>query len=53
MLKRAQSIRATGLETFIDVLDLRPGDEWKAKIFAAIDESDLFRGHMVEERSRF
>jgi hypothetical protein len=42
MLKRAQGIRATGLETFIDVLNLRPGDKWNPKIFAAIDESDLF-----------
>ena len=42
MLKRAQRIRATGLETFIDVLTLRPGDMWNPKIFEAIDESDLF-----------
>jgi len=42
MLKRAQGLRATGLETFIDVLKLRPGDIWNPKIFAAIDESDLF-----------
>jgi hypothetical protein len=42
MLKRAQGLRATGLETFIDVLKLRPGDIWNPKIFRAIDESDLF-----------
>jgi hypothetical protein len=42
MLKRAQGLRATGLETFIDVMDLRPGDKWDPKIFAAIDKSDLF-----------
>jgi hypothetical protein len=42
MLKRAQALRATGLETFIDVLTLRPGDIWNPKIFEAIDESDLF-----------
>jgi hypothetical protein len=42
MLKRAQGLRATGLETFIDVLTLRPGDIWDPKIFEAIDESDLF-----------
>jgi TIR domain len=42
MLKRAQGIRATGLETFIDVLTLRPGDVWNPKIFEAIDECDLF-----------
>jgi hypothetical protein len=42
MLKRAQGIRATGLETFIDVMELRPGDIWNPKIFEAIDESDLF-----------
>jgi hypothetical protein len=42
MLKRAQGLRATGLETFIDVLDLRPGDVWDPKILGAIDQSDLF-----------
>src|SRR5271166_2305477 len=42
MLKRAQGLLATGLETFIDVLKLRPGDIWNPKILAAIDESDLF-----------
>jgi hypothetical protein len=42
MLKRAQGLQATGLETFIDVLKLRPGDKWDPKIFAAIDGSDLF-----------
>src|SRR5262249_20093614 len=42
MLKRAQGLRTTGLETFIDVLTLRPGDMWNPKIFKAIDESDLF-----------
>jgi tetratricopeptide (TPR) repeat protein len=42
MQKRAQGLRATGLETFIDVLTLRPGDMWNTKIFEAIDESDLF-----------
>jgi hypothetical protein len=42
MLKRAQGLRATGLETFVDVLTLRPGDVWNPKIFEAIDESDLF-----------
>jgi TIR domain len=42
MLKRAQGLQAAGLETFIDVLKLRPGDIWNPKIFAAIDESDLF-----------
>ncbi len=42
MLKRAQGLRATGLETFIDVMDLRPGEVWNPKIFGAIDECDLF-----------
>jgi TIR domain/Tetratricopeptide repeat len=42
MLKRAQGLRATGLQTFIDVLTLRPGDIWNPKIFEAIEESDLF-----------
>src|SRR5258705_9363551 len=42
MLKRAQGIRATRVKTFIDVLDLRPGDIWNPKIFEKIDESDLF-----------
>jgi hypothetical protein len=35
-------LRATGLETFIDVLSLRPGDIWNPQIFSAIDQSDLF-----------
>jgi hypothetical protein len=39
MLKRAQGLRATGLKTFVDVLDLRPGDIWDPRIFAAIDEA--------------
>lgn len=42
MLKRAQGIRAAGYETFIDVLDLRPGDQWNSEIFAAISQCDLF-----------
>ena len=42
MLKRAQGLQASGLETFIDVLTLRPGDKWDRKIFAAIDDCDLF-----------
>jgi hypothetical protein len=42
MLKRVQALRATGLETFVDVIDLRPGDEWNPEIFKAIDGSDLF-----------
>jgi hypothetical protein len=42
MLKRAQGLQASGLETFIDVLNLRPGDKWDPKIFAAIDDCDLF-----------
>jgi TIR domain len=42
MLKRAQGVEAAGFDTFIDVLNLRPGDEWNPKIFEAIDESDLF-----------
>jgi TIR domain len=42
MLKRAQELQASGLETFIDVLTLRSGDKWDRKIFAAIDDCDLF-----------
>jgi hypothetical protein len=42
MLERAQGLRATGLETFVDVMTLRPGDIWNPKLLAAIDESDLF-----------
>jgi hypothetical protein len=41
MLKRAEGLRATGLERFKDVMTLRPGDIWNPKVFAAIDESDL------------
>lgn len=53
MLKRAQGLRATGLETFIDVMTLRPGDIWNPKIFAAIDESDLFVVILVKKCPRF
>jgi hypothetical protein len=42
MIKRAQGAEAVGAQTFIDVLNLRPGDEWNPKIFQAIDESDVF-----------
>jgi TIR domain len=42
MLKRAQGLQASGLETFIDVLNLRPSDKWDPKILAAIDNCDLF-----------
>jgi hypothetical protein len=42
MLKCAQGLQASGLKMFIDVLNLRPGDKWNPKIFAAIDECDLF-----------
>jgi hypothetical protein len=42
MLKRAQGVLAAGLETFIDVMTLRPGDVWNPKILGAIDKSDLF-----------
>ena len=39
---RLRGMEMTRLETFIDVVDLRPGDKWNPKIFEAIDESDLF-----------
>jgi hypothetical protein len=42
VLKRIQGIQATGLETFVDAMTLRPGDDWNDEIFSAIDESDLF-----------
>ena len=42
MLKREQGLRAAGLETFVDAVNLRPGEIWSPKIFEAIDESDLF-----------
>lgn len=42
VLKRIQGLKATGLETFVDVLGLRLGDEWNEGIFRAIDRSDLF-----------
>lgn len=41
-LKRVQGLRAAGLDAFVDVLTLRPGDRWNDEIFSAIDESDLF-----------
>jgi hypothetical protein len=42
MLKREQGLRAAGLETFVDAVNLRPGDVFSPKIFEAIRESDLF-----------
>jgi hypothetical protein len=44
MLKRLQGMKAIApdMETFVDVLDLRPGDKWNPKIFEAIDKSDIF-----------
>jgi hypothetical protein len=44
MLKRLQGMKAIApdVETFVDVLDLRSGDEWNPKIFEAINKSDLF-----------
>jgi hypothetical protein len=44
MLKRLQGMKvsAPDMETFVDVLDLRSGDEWNPRIFEVIDKSDLF-----------
>lgn len=41
MLERAQGLEVE-YETFIDVLNLRPGDVWEPKIFDAIDGCDVF-----------
>jgi hypothetical protein len=47
-----QMLRATGLETFIDVLKLRPGDIWNPKILATIEVNKADRGKLVAGKTQ-
>ncbi|GBF26035.1 hypothetical protein MnTg02_01071 [bacterium MnTg02] len=42
VLKRAQSLRATNIDFFQDILSLDPGDRWENKLYSQIDRCDLF-----------
>ncbi|HEV3469795.1 MAG TPA: TIR domain-containing protein [Pyrinomonadaceae bacterium] len=40
--ERVQMLRAEGVECFMDVLQLRAGEDWQAMLYHYIDESDVF-----------
>jgi hypothetical protein len=42
VLKRAQGLRAAGLDFFQDLLSLEPGERWERRLYAEIERSDLF-----------
>jgi hypothetical protein len=42
VLKTAQTLSATGIGYFQDILSIEPGSEWRARLFAEIDRCDLF-----------
>jgi hypothetical protein len=42
VLKRAQALRAVGINYFHDLASLRPGDKWEPRLFEEIDKCDLF-----------
>jgi hypothetical protein len=42
VLKTAQTLRATGIDYFQDILSIEPGAEWRERLFAEIDRCDLF-----------
>jgi hypothetical protein len=42
VLARVQALRAMSIECFQDVLDLNPGERWERKLYAKIDECDVF-----------
>jgi hypothetical protein len=42
VLKRAQGLRAAGLDFFQDLLTLEPGEQWEKKLYEEIDRCDLF-----------
>jgi hypothetical protein len=42
VLKRAQMLRASNINFFQDVLNLSPGERWRRRLFAEIDDCDLF-----------
>jgi hypothetical protein len=42
VLKTAQTLRATGIDFFQDILSIEPGEAWRERLFAEIDRCDLF-----------
>lgn len=42
VLKRAQSLRATNIDFFQDILSLDPGERWESALYSHIDRCDLF-----------
>ena len=42
VLKTAQTLRATGIDFFQDILSIEPGAAWRKRLFAEIDRCDLF-----------
>src|SRR5262249_39651365 len=42
VLKRAQILRAMNINFFQDVLNLSPGERWERRLYAEIDNCDLF-----------
>jgi len=42
VLKRAQGLRAAGIDFFQDVLSLEPGEAWEQRLYDEIDRCDLF-----------
>jgi hypothetical protein len=42
VLKTAQTLQATGIGYFQDILSIEPGEAWRERLFAEIDRCDLF-----------
>ncbi|HWF76240.1 MAG TPA: TIR domain-containing protein [Caulobacteraceae bacterium] len=42
VLKTTQTLRATGIDYFQDILSIEPGEAWRERLFAEIDRCDLF-----------
>mgnify|MGYP001359811501 CR=1 FL=1 len=42
VVKRAQALRAVGVNFFQDILSIEPGEQWEARLYHEIDTCDLF-----------
>jgi len=42
VLKRAQALRAAGVDFFNDLLSLEPGERWERRLYEEIDRCDVF-----------
>ena len=42
VLKRAQALRAAGVDFFNDLLSLEPGERWEQRLYGEIDRCDVF-----------